>query len=217
EFTSLTDLLDGILNTASRFVLFPLVPTAPCLCERNMLIRPTKGELENYGTPDFTIYNAGAFPANCYRSGMTTNTSVAINFHMNEMVIFEPSMLVKWKREYADGDISIFFGTGKTTTLSADPKRFLIGDDEHCLSDDENTHCAYPIELIPNAKIPYRLPKLPVQKEKRWNYIQLMFGLINTGWNVDAYVVGKRIKLKYSCAIIDAIHSGELAETEYEN
>ncbi|CAG8463430.1 7193_t:CDS:2 [Funneliformis mosseae] len=45
----------------------------------------------------------------------------------------------------------------------------------------------------------------------------LMFGLINTGWNVDAYVVGKRIKLKYSRAIIDAIHSGELAETEYEN
>lgn len=41
--------------------------------------------------------------------------------------------------------------------------------------------------------------------------------LVNTGWNGGAYGVGERIKLKYSRAIIDAIHSGELAETEYEN
>jgi len=54
---------------------------------RNMLIRPTEKELENYGAPDFTIYNAGAFPANRYTSGMTSTTSVAINFHTNEMVI----------------------------------------------------------------------------------------------------------------------------------
>jgi phosphoenolpyruvate carboxykinase (ATP) len=54
---------------------------------RNMLIRPTPQELENYGSPDFTIYNAGAFPANRYTTGMTSTTSVSINFHMNEMVI----------------------------------------------------------------------------------------------------------------------------------
>lgn len=40
--------------------------------------------------------------------------------------------------------------------------------------------------------------------------------LINTGWNGGAYGVGKRISLKYSRAIIDAIHSGELAKAEYE-
>jgi ATP-dependent phosphoenolpyruvate carboxykinase len=40
--------------------------------------------------------------------------------------------------------------------------------------------------------------------------------LINTGWNGGAYGVGKRISLKYSRAIIDSIHSGELAKAEYE-
>ncbi|KAF9083634.1 Protein kinase C-like 1, partial [Mortierella sp. AD031] len=41
----------------------------------NMLIRPTEEELKNYGEPDFTILNAGAFPANRYTTGMTSNTS----------------------------------------------------------------------------------------------------------------------------------------------
>lgn len=40
--------------------------------------------------------------------------------------------------------------------------------------------------------------------------------LINTGWNGGAYGVGKRISLKYSRAIIDAIHNGELQKAEYE-
>lgn len=40
--------------------------------------------------------------------------------------------------------------------------------------------------------------------------------LINTGWNGGAYGVGKRISLKYSRAIIDAIHSGELEKAEFE-
>ncbi|KAF9198828.1 hypothetical protein BGZ49_000235, partial [Haplosporangium sp. Z 27] len=58
-----------------------------CLFMRNMLIRPTDEELEEYGEPDFTILNAGAFPANRYTTGMTSNTSVSINFRRREMVI----------------------------------------------------------------------------------------------------------------------------------
>ncbi len=53
----------------------------------NMLIRPTEEELENYGKPDFTILNAGEFPANKYTTGMTSETSVILNFHTREMVI----------------------------------------------------------------------------------------------------------------------------------
>ena len=54
---------------------------------RNMLIRPTDEELKNFGEPDFTIYNAGQFPANRYTAGMTSPTSVALDFSKKEMVI----------------------------------------------------------------------------------------------------------------------------------
>ncbi|KAI8330749.1 phosphoenolpyruvate carboxykinase [ATP], partial [Chlamydoabsidia padenii] len=128
---------------------------------RNMLIRPTEEELENFGTPDFTIFNAGEFPANRYTTGMTSTTSVSVNFKRAEMVILGSEYAGEMKKgiftvmhylmpkagvlslhssanEGPDGDVSLFFGlsgTGKTT-LSADPKRKLIGDDEHCWSDD---------------------------------------------------------------------------------
>ncbi|CAJ1387483.1 unnamed protein product, partial [Effrenium voratum] len=46
----------------------------------NMLIRPTEEELANFGQPDYTIYNAGAFPANRATEGMTSGTSVSLNF-----------------------------------------------------------------------------------------------------------------------------------------
>jgi phosphoenolpyruvate carboxykinase (ATP) len=132
-----------------------------CLFMRNMLIRPTAEQMLSYGTPDFTIYNAGAFPANRYTVGMTSTTSVAINFKTHEMVILGTEYAGEMKKgiltvmsylmptkhnvltlhssvnEGENGDVSIFFGlsgTGKTT-LSADPNRFLIGDDEHCWSE----------------------------------------------------------------------------------
>lgn len=128
----------------------------------NMLIRPTDSELAKFGEPDMVIYNAGAFPANRYTTGMTSKTSVGLNLESNEVVILGTEYAGEMKKavftfmNYAmpkngvlsmhcsatadmkTGDASILFGlsgTGKTT-LSADPKRHLIGDDEHCWTDD---------------------------------------------------------------------------------
>ncbi|KAJ2561284.1 Protein kinase C-like 1 [Coemansia sp. RSA 1822] len=327
----------------------------------NMLIRPTADELADFGEPDFTIVNAGQFPANCFTKGMTSPTSVAISFERRQMVILGTEYAGEMKKgvftvmhylmpkagvlslhsscnEGPNGDISLFFGlsgTGKTT-LSADPARKLIGDDEHVWTDTgvfnieggcyakavdlsaekepeifnairfgsvlenviyneksrivdysatsitENTRCAYPIEYIPNAKVPCVgsspqniilltcdafgvLP--PVSKltpaQAMYHFISgytakiagteegvtepeatfsACFGqpflvwhpvkyaqmlaqkmqehnvnvwLVNTGWSGGRYGVGKRIALKYSRAIIDAIHSGELKQAEY--
>jgi phosphoenolpyruvate carboxykinase (ATP) len=132
-----------------------------CLFMRNMLIRPTEEQMRTYGSPDFTIYNAGAFPANKYTVGMTSSTSVAINFKSQEMVILGTEYAGEMKKGILtlmcylmpvnhnvltlhssvnvgeNGDVSLFFGlsgTGKTT-LSADPSRYLVGDDEHCWTD----------------------------------------------------------------------------------
>jgi phosphoenolpyruvate carboxykinase (ATP) len=127
---------------------------------RNMLIRPSHEELSHFH-PDYVIYNAGTFPANRYTTGMTSATSVAINFAEKEMVILGTEYAGEMKKgvftvlfyempikhgvltlhssanEGKNGDVTVFFGlsgTGKTT-LSADPNRALIGDDEHCWSD----------------------------------------------------------------------------------
>jgi phosphoenolpyruvate carboxykinase (ATP) len=126
-----------------------------------MLIRPTAEELKNFGKPDFVIFNAGEFPANRHTPGMTSKTSIDLNFEKGELVIlgteyagemkkgvFTVMNYLMPKREIlsmhcsatADknsGRSSVLFGlsgTGKTT-LSADPKRLLIGDDEHCWND----------------------------------------------------------------------------------
>jgi len=127
-----------------------------------MLIRPARQELAEFGRPDFTIYNAGEFPANRLTSGMGSTTSITLNFEAREMVIlgteyagemkkgvftvvnyFAPrrgilSMHCSATADKQSGRSSLLFGlsgTGKTT-LSADPKRDLIGDDEHCWCDD---------------------------------------------------------------------------------
>jgi phosphoenolpyruvate carboxykinase (ATP) len=126
----------------------------------NMLIRPTAEELVDF-EPDFTIYNAGQFPANRFTAGMTSSTSVEVNFKRKEMVILGTEYAGEMKKgvfsvmhylqpvkfgqlslhssanEGKAGDVTLFFGlsgTGKTT-LSADPARQLIGDDEHVWSD----------------------------------------------------------------------------------
>ncbi len=127
----------------------------------NMLIRPSKEQLENFGEPDFVVYNAGRFPANPFTEGMSSSTSVDVSFEQDQMVILGTEYAGEMKKgiftvmnylmpkrdvlsmhcsanEGSDGNVSLFFGlsgTGKTT-LSADPERSLIGDDEHCW--DEN-------------------------------------------------------------------------------
>lgn len=330
----------------------------------NMLIRPTREELENFGEPDFTIYNAGQFPANRFTAGMTSSTSVEINFKRREMVILGTEYAGEMKKgifsvmhylqpvkygqlslhssanQGKDGDVSLFFGlsgTGKTT-LSADPARQLIGDDEHVWSDHgvfnieggcyaktiglsaekepeifnairfgsilenvtydefsrtpdyddssitENTRCAYPIEFIPNAKIPCITDNQPsnvimltcdafgvlppvsrlTSEQAQYHFIagytsktpgtedgvvepsptfSTCYGqpfivlppqryatmlaermsahkcnawLVNTGWTGGKFGVGKRCPLKYTRAILDAIHDGSLAKAEFE-
>ena len=127
----------------------------------NMLIRPTREELQAFDAPDCVILNAGAFPANRYTTGMTSKTTVDLSLERQEVVILGTQYAGEMKKavftlmnylmpkrgvlsmhssataDPATGESSVLFGlsgTGKTT-LSADPKRALIGDDEHCWSD----------------------------------------------------------------------------------
>ena len=128
---------------------------------QNMLIRPTESELAEFGEPDYVIYNAGYFPANPYTAQMTSTTSVDLSFEQREFVILGTQYAGEMKKgvftimnylmpkrdvlsmhcssnEGDGGDVTLFFGlsgTGKTT-LSADPHRKLIGDDEHCWTDE---------------------------------------------------------------------------------
>jgi len=123
---------------------------------RNMLIPATGKDLENF-VPDFVIYNAGTFPANRYVDGMTSSCSVDLNLERAEMIILGTQYAGEMKKgvltlmmyhmtargqlclhssaneDPETGTTTLFFGlsgTGKTT-LSADPRRLLIGDDEH--------------------------------------------------------------------------------------
>ena len=127
----------------------------------NMLIRPDEEQLEEFGKPDYVIFNAGKFPANPHTKYMTSRTSVDLSFARGEFVILGTEYAGEMKKGVftimnyimpkkgilsmhssanvgKKGDVSLFFGlsgTGKTT-LSADPNRSLIGDDEHCWTDD---------------------------------------------------------------------------------
>ena len=128
---------------------------------RNMLIRSTAEELDDFGDPDWVIFNAGQMPAIPELPGVGSRTSVDVNFKTREMVILGTEYAGEMKKgifgvlnyalpkkgilsmhcsanEGQDGEVALFFGlsgTGKTT-LSADPKRSLIGDDEHGWSDE---------------------------------------------------------------------------------
>lgn len=323
---------------------------------RNMLIRPDPGELDRFGEPDYVIYNAGTHSAPSGLPGVEPPTSISLCLERGVMVIFGTEYAGEMKKGVftiinhlmprrgvlsmhcsanagADGDVSIFFGlsgTGKTT-LSADPERQLIGDDEHCWTDDgvfnveggcyakaidlspraepeihgairfgavlenvvhdpetgtvdfgdrsitENTRCAYPVEYMPNVRIPCTggvprniilltcdafgvLP--PVARLTRaqamyyfisgytaklagtevgvrepqatfsacfgapflvWHptrYAEMLserierhdvrVWLINTGWAGGPPGIGRRMRLRYTRALINAIHDGSL-------
>ncbi|MEP6865795.1 MAG: phosphoenolpyruvate carboxykinase (ATP) [Deltaproteobacteria bacterium] len=351
--------VDGLAGWDPKYQLKIRVVTSRAyhaLFMHNMLIRPTEEQLESFGEPDYVIFNGGGFPANRHTSGMTSTTSIDLSFQRREFVILGSDYAGEMKKGVFTimnylmpkqgvlsmhcsatqgreaNDTSILFGlsgTGKTT-LSADPKRFLIGDDEHCWSDEgifnieggcyakviklskehepdiwnslqfgavlenvrmdqynrvdyddtsitENTRGCYELDTIPNVKLPAVgghpknvifltadafgvLP--PVSKltpgQAMYHYISgytakvagtevgvkdpeptfsACFGgpflvwhptkyaellaaklkkhgaqtwLVNTGWSGGGYGVGSRIKLKYTRAIIDAIHSGAL-------
>ncbi|KAG6518111.1 hypothetical protein ZIOFF_021513 [Zingiber officinale] len=124
-------------------------------------IRTTPEELEDFSTPDVTIYNVGQFPCNRYTHYMTTSTSIDLNLDRKEMVILGTQYAGEMKKGLfgvmhylmpkrnilslnssnnmgKDGDVALFFGlsgTGKAT-LSTDHNRLLIGDDEHCWSEN---------------------------------------------------------------------------------
>lgn len=327
---------------------------------QNMLIMPTKEELENFGEPDYVIFNAGGFPANRYTTNMTSKTSIDVNLEKKEIVILGTEYAGEMKKGIfsimnylmpledvlpmhcsanvgEEGDVSVLFGlsgTGKTT-LSADPKRKLIGDDEHCWTDQgvfnieggcyakaidlsaenepdiynairygtvlenvmydkqtrevdfsdtsitQNTRVSYPIHYIDNIQHPCLagnannvifltcdafgvLPPISRLTPEQASYhfisgytakvagtemgvtepqatFSACFGaafmmwhpnkyatllaekikkhnatawLVNTGWTGGAHGVGSRIKLKYTRAIIDAIHNNAFENVE---
>ena len=128
----------------------------------NMFIKPSKEELENF-KPDFVVYNASkAKVANYKELGLNSETAVAFNITSREQVILNTwyggemkkgmfsmmnyylplkgiaSMHCSANTDKNGEHTAIFFGlsgTGKTT-LSTDPKRLLIGDDEHGWDDN---------------------------------------------------------------------------------
>ncbi len=128
----------------------------------NMFIRPSAEELENF-EPDFVVYNASKAKVENYKElGLNSETAVVFNITSREQVIINTwyggemkkgmfsmmnyylplkgiaAMHCSANTDLNGENTAIFFGlsgTGKTT-LSTDPKRLLIGDDEHGWDDN---------------------------------------------------------------------------------
>jgi len=126
---------------------------------RNMFIRPPADDLAGF-TPDFTILHAPEYEADPAVDGCRSSTCIALSFAQKTILIAGTSYAGEIKKSIftvmnwllppqgalpmhcsanvgPEGDVALFFGlsgTGKTT-LSSDPERSLIGDDEHGWSD----------------------------------------------------------------------------------
>ncbi|MBY0336061.1 MAG: phosphoenolpyruvate carboxykinase [Acetobacteraceae bacterium] len=129
------------------------------LFARNMFIRPPRAELDGF-QPDFTILHAPEYEADPAADGCRTSTCIALSFAAKTILIAGTSYAGEIKKSIftvmnwllpargvlpmhcsanvgRHADVALFFGlsgTGKTT-LSSDPERALIGDDEHGWSD----------------------------------------------------------------------------------
>ncbi len=129
---------------------------------KNMFIQPTEEELKDF-EPDFVVYNASKAKVENYKElGLNSETAVVFNITSREQVILNTwyggemkkgmfsmmnyylplkgiaSMHCSANTDMNGENTAIFFGlsgTGKTT-LSTDPKRLLIGDDEHGWDDN---------------------------------------------------------------------------------
>ena len=129
---------------------------------KNMFIQPTEEELANF-EPDFVVYNASKAKVENYKElGLNSETAAVFNISSREQVILNTwyggemkkgmfsmmnyylplkgiaSMHCSANTDMNGENTAIFFGlsgTGKTT-LSTDPKRLLIGDDEHGWDDN---------------------------------------------------------------------------------
>ena len=129
---------------------------------KNMFVRPNEEELANFGEPDFVVYTASKGKVTNYKElGLNSETAVAFNLTEKAQIILNTWYGGEMKKGMFSimnyllplkgiasmhcsantnekGETAIFFGlsgTGKTT-LSTDPHRALIGDDEHGWDDE---------------------------------------------------------------------------------
>ena len=152
------------------------------LFARNMFILPLSREEYRRHFPEFTVVCAPSFKASPSIDGTHTQTFIVVNFEQRLCIIGNSAYAGEIKKSVftvlnyllplegvmtmhcsanqdQEGDVALFFGlsgTGKTT-LSADPHRELIGDDEHGWSDKgvfnfENGCYAKVIQLSPTAE-----------------------------------------------------------------